>query len=179
MFTTDFFPNCLEFTLRCEGGYTNNAADPGNWTGGAVGQGTCKGTNFGISAAAYPDLDIINLTRDGAGAIYRRDYWTPLRCGEMPYPVALVVFDTGVNLGVGYAAHQLQHVLDVTPDGVIGPETLAALGKRTVSDVVQSYLVGRTLAYMTLAQRKPEFLEGWVHRAILLSMTEGAILRAD
>ena len=63
----DNFARCLAFTLRSEGGFTDNRADPGNWTGGQVGAGELRGTNFGISAAAYPQLDIANLTAAMAG----------------------------------------------------------------------------------------------------------------
>ena len=59
----DNFERCFAFTLGAEGGYSNNPADPGNWTGGAVGNGELRGTNFGISASAYPQLDIANLTQ--------------------------------------------------------------------------------------------------------------------
>ena len=31
---TDWFPVALAIVLKIEGGYTNNPADPGNWTGG-------------------------------------------------------------------------------------------------------------------------------------------------
>ena len=41
-------------------------------------------TKFGISKRAHPDLDIANLTRDQAGAVYRRDYWDRLRCFDLP-----------------------------------------------------------------------------------------------
>jgi lysozyme family protein len=48
----DNFPRCFAFTLGAEGGYSNNAADPGNWTGSAIGSGELRGTKYGISAAA-------------------------------------------------------------------------------------------------------------------------------
>lgn len=38
---------------------THDANDPGNWTGGEIGKGECKGTNYGISAASYPDLGAV------------------------------------------------------------------------------------------------------------------------
>jgi lysozyme family protein len=57
-----------------EGGFTSNQLDPGNWTGGKPGEGECRGTKYGISAHAYPSLDIAGLTLADAYAIYRRDY---------------------------------------------------------------------------------------------------------
>ncbi len=90
-----------------EGGFTNNRSDPGNWTGGRPGQGECRGTKFGISAHAYPDLDIANLTLDDAHAIYRRDYWDKLQAGELPGPLALLAFDAAVNNGISRARQWL------------------------------------------------------------------------
>lgn len=90
-----------------EGGFTNNRSDPGNWTGSCPGQGECRGTKFGISARAYPDLDIANLTLDDAHAIYRRDYWDKLKADELPGPLALLAFDAAVNNGLNRARQWL------------------------------------------------------------------------
>jgi lysozyme family protein len=79
----DNFANCFAFTLGAEGGYSNNPGDPGNWTGGAVGHGEVRGTKYGISASAYPALDIANLTEAQAEEIYRRDYWASLHGDEL------------------------------------------------------------------------------------------------
>ena len=46
----------FDFVVASEGGFTDNPADPGNWTSGRVGSGICRGTKFGISAAAHSDL---------------------------------------------------------------------------------------------------------------------------
>ena len=43
----------FDFVVASEGGFTDNPADPGNWTSGRVGSGICRGTKFGISAAAH------------------------------------------------------------------------------------------------------------------------------
>jgi hypothetical protein len=55
------FDRIFDFVVGSEGGFTDNPADPGNWTGGKIGAGECRGTKFGISAGAHPDLDIANL----------------------------------------------------------------------------------------------------------------------
>lgn len=120
------FQTALSFTLAQEGGFQNSPDDPGNWTGGAVGQGQLVGTNFGISAAAYPTLDIANLTKDQATAIYQSDYWDVISGDKLPVAMAIVTFDAAVNSGPGMGAKWLQSALGITADGVIGPETIAA-----------------------------------------------------
>lgn len=94
------FDRAFAYVVGVEGGFSDDPKDPGNWTGGAAGIGSLKGTKYGISAKAYPQLDIRNLTLADAKAIYLRDYWTPLGCDARPWPQALCVFDCGVNQGV-------------------------------------------------------------------------------
>ena len=98
---SDNFSTAFAFTVGEEGSFTNNQADPGNWTGGACGVGQCNGTNFGISAAAYPNLDIATLTISQAQSIYRQNYWNPVQGDKLPLPLAMVGFDAAVNSGVG------------------------------------------------------------------------------
>ena len=124
------FDQAFRIVIGEEGGLSVDAADPGNWTGGACGRGACLGTHFGISAAAYPGLAISTLTLDAARAIYRRDYWDAVQGDLLPPPLALLVFDAAVNNGVGRAVRWLQSAAGVMPDGVLGPHTLAAVGAK-------------------------------------------------
>lgn len=104
------WPRAIEWVLQWEGGLSMNPEDHGNWTGGRKGQGELRGTNFGISAASYPRLDIRNLTREQAIAIYERDYWQSSGAASLPYPLSLLVLDTAVLHGVGTAKKWLKEV---------------------------------------------------------------------
>ena len=86
----------IAFVLKWEGGYVNDPRDPGGET------------NMGISKNSYPALDIANLTRDQAVAIYQRDYWQASGADKLPWPLCLMHFDTAVNAGVGRANQLLQ-----------------------------------------------------------------------
>lgn len=97
---SDRFSICLPITLAYEGGFTLARADPGNWTGGAVGKGMLKGTKYGISAKAFPNLDIKNLTVAQVAPIYRQYYWDAAGCGGYRPGADLCVFDGSVNSGV-------------------------------------------------------------------------------
>ena len=110
------FDRCVELILsdRIEGGLSMDKDDKGNWTGGKVGRGALKGTKFGISAAAYPDIDIIALTRAKAISLYKRDYWTPIGADKLDPPMALAAFNCAVNAGIGRARQFLTETAKLT-----------------------------------------------------------------
>ncbi len=97
-------------------------------------------TNFGISIrfAGSANLDIDSdgrttgddiraLTRERAAQIYFDYFWRRLRCADMPAGVALIVFDGGVNQGIGTIARRLQRAVSANDDGIIGGNTLRAI----------------------------------------------------
>lgn len=121
------FDACFAVVVDTESGLSVVRGDPGNWTGGAVGAGVLRGTKWGISSAAYPDLDIGALTQEDARTLYRRDYWNKIGGDRLPGPLALIMLDSAINSGPGRAEKWLQTALGVKADGAIGPVTLAAL----------------------------------------------------
>lgn len=162
------FARCFAFTLGAEGGYSDNAGDPGNWTGGAVGHGALKGTKFGVSASAFPMLDIANLTLQQAEDIYRRDYWATVHGDELPLPIAIVAFDAAVNAGPRRAIAWLQLAAGQSSDGVLGPATLAALNSGNALLLAREALV-RRLEFSTQLSTWPSFGLGWSRRIIALA----------
>jgi lysozyme family protein len=109
------FDIAVEIILKHEGGYVDHPDDPGGET------------NYGISKRAYPDVDIANLTREGATAIYKRDYWDRISGDDLPFAVGIVVVDYAVNSGVSRASKALQLAAKTTADGVVGPMTVEAV----------------------------------------------------
>lgn len=150
-----YFDRAFVLTVAQEGGYSNDSRDRGGET------------KYGISKRAYPDLDIARLTVEGAKAIYRRDYWDRLRCDDLPWPVALAVFDFGVNSGVGAAAKKLQLACGAPPDGVIGPLTLARVNAMS-SVKLADELFAQRITYDAALPTWPRFGLGWSRRIIAL-----------
>ena len=151
-----------------EGSYSDDYADPGNWTGGSVGSGSLVGTNWGISAASYPYVDIKNLTQSAAQQIYMRDFWVPVRGGDLPPALGFLVFDAAVNNGVRRASEWLQAAVGVATDGVLGPQTMAALGQQTATaegqDAVCAEFLARRLDFMGGLKSWQDFGLGWSRR---------------
>ena len=89
----DNFEKAVGYTLQFEGGFSQNPNDPGNWTGGEVGKGELVGTNYGISAASFPNLNIKSLTLDQAKALYKQEYWDVIKGDSLPFPLSMFLFD--------------------------------------------------------------------------------------
>jgi lysozyme family protein len=157
------FDAAFERLLGHEGGFTQDSRDRGNWTGGEVGKGVCKGTKYGISAAAYPGEDIEHLTTERARQIYRRDYWGPAGCDAVPPAVKYTVFDMAVNSGVRAAVKALQKSVGETVDGVLGPRTLQAI-QSMPADRLRLRFAANRLLLMTEAHSWPAYGRGWVRR---------------
>ena len=158
------FEEAIKHVLSSEGGYTTDPNDVGNWSDGQL-----KGTKFGISARAYPNIDIKNLTREEAIEIYRRDYWNKYDISSLPVKIRLHFFDVCVNSGYTRAVKLLQQVLKVSVDGVLGKQTKSKLDQVTV----EKYAQARSDFYVSLAINKTTnltFLKGWLRRVISVTI---------
>lgn len=153
----------LSLVFGHEGGLSLDRRDKGNWTGGAVGVGVLKGTKYGISAMAYPTLDIARLTLADAAAIYRRDYWRKISGESLPAGVDHAVFDFAVNSGPARAAKYLQTIVGVKADGVIGLVTLRAVEKLEPAFIVRE-LSKRRLDFLKSLPTWPTYGKGWAKR---------------
>lgn len=149
----------LKLLLKHEGGYVDDKTDRGGET------------NFGISKKSYPNEDIKNLTIERAGELYKRDYWTPMKCDDLPSGIDFLIFDFGVNSGNGTAIKTLQRALNrfgcnLVCDGAIGKKTLARtieLGRSIIPDLLNE----RRIFYDKVIQNDPtqeRFRRGWMNR---------------
>lgn len=127
-------------------------------------------TRWGISQIAHPAVDVRNLTREGAAEIYRRDYWDRLHCSELPPPVALMLFDSGVNQGTKVATRFLQKAVGALVDGELGPRTIAAVYRHPVSRVVRRFSTERIQHYLSLGSFRTYGM-GWLNRAVDVAIT--------
>lgn len=96
--TNDNWGRSIAFVLKHEGGLSSDPNDPGNYRDGVF-----VGTKYGISAAAHPGVDIVNLTEEEAKRIYFESYWKSSGANSLPWPLCLAVFDQAVNGGVASA----------------------------------------------------------------------------
>lgn len=155
------FERACSLILDIEGPDSNDPADPGGWT------------RFGISQTAHPNLDLANLTVDGARAIYRQEYWAPNKCDELPWWAALCLFDSVVNMKPREAVECLQRTAGAGADGKLGPNTVRAvkaLAKREpVQDSIATFMSWRVLHYTT-RRGWPRYGRGWTRRCFIVAM---------
>lgn len=140
--TPTLFDRAFAFVVSpsIEGGYVNDPKDPGGET------------KYGISKRAYPQLNIRDLTPEGARAIYLKDYWTPAGCAGQPWALALAAFDCAVNQGVSVARLFLTEALD-TP--------------RSPTEALDALLALREARYRA-NKNFPIYGKGWLNRLRLV-----------
>jgi lysozyme family protein len=153
------FDRCLDAVLGFEGGFVNDSRDPGG------------ATKFGVTRAVLGEAlerpatiaDVQALTRDGAAAIYRRRYWTVTGCDHLPAGVDLLTFDTAVNMGPAVAGRFLQQAAGTIADGIVGPQTTAAVNAKDPRAIIESVSAYRGARYRALAGFEV-FGKGWLKR---------------
>ena len=145
------FDEAFESLIGHEGGLSDNPADPGGLT------------RYGISQRSYPGENIRALTLDRAKAIYLRDFWAPAGCEGVPVAVRFDLFDMAVNSGVRAAIKCLQGAAGCAADGVLGPNTLAAVGALDGARLSARFN-GARLAFMASLPAWPNFGRGWTNR---------------
>ena len=132
----DNFQKAIAFTLPHEGYKVNDPRDPG------------KLTIWGISIVYHPVevAKMVGMSKEGAmqyaSLLYRKQYWGPAGCDNLPWPLDIVIFDTAVNLGIGRAMEFLAG----------GSDWVGVLFKR--------------LAYYTTRKGAPLYLKGWTNRVV-------------
>lgn len=146
------FDTAFDRLMGNEGGYVNDPRDPGGET------------NWGISKRSYPFVDIRNLSRMQAKAIYLRDFWQRGQMDQYDGAIAYQVFDIAVNSGIETAIRLLQRAAGVADDGHIGPVTVAAIRSKSVTDMLM-LIVAERLDFWRKLSTWPVYGKGWAGRA--------------
>jgi lysozyme family protein len=165
------FPDVFAAVVGTEGtALSSDPNDPGNWSSGVVGQGSFVGSKYGISAAAFPGVDIPNLTYPQAQALAKQNYWDPYQCDQFDVRIGYLVFDAAYN--GGHPAQWLQSAAGVTQDGIIGAQTIGAIRAMNPLKVALFFMASR-FNYWTQCGAWPTDGAGWVHRGCTVLNTVG------
>jgi lysozyme family protein len=145
--------------IRREGAATNDPADNGGRT------------EFGISEKANPEAWKDNkVTEAEAREIYLKKYVTGPGFDKITDKLLQAqLVDYGVNSGPYLAVMKLQEILHVDVDGVLGPQTLAAIQGITPSELNNLLVSARIKMIGKIVSKNPsqlKFLNGWLNRAL-------------
>src|SRR5665213_1665195 len=102
----------MRAVLAHEGGYSNDAADPGGPTKYGI---TIADVRAYLNAGAGAD-DVKALSAEQALAIYRAHYADPLRYDDLPAGVDFAVLDYGINSGISRSGRVLRRMLRLADD---------------------------------------------------------------
>lgn len=143
MQTNSEFETAMKYLYSVEGGYSNNKADKGG------------ATNFGITQATYNSYrknkgkaaqSVHNITKNEVEEIYFNNYWCLSGANKVKNKaIALILFDSAVNHGVGAAKQMYVRA----------------------GDNVENFLNLRLEKYNAIVKRNPSqkvFLKGWNNR---------------
>lgn len=169
MSTESAISTAIDRILHAEGGFVNDAADPGG------------ATNLGITLATFrqyvrPDGSVDDLramTTETARSVYREQYIHAPHIDQLPEALIPQVADIAVNSGAPQAVRMLQRVLGTDADGRIGPGTIASARAACqdaagVARVSNALVDAREAFYHGLVANRPtsaKFLSGWLKRA--------------
>jgi len=154
------FDEALNRLIGHEGGYVNNPADPGG------------ATMKGVTLATYREYkrnphitkdELRNISDAELSDLYKKGYWDKCRCDDLPSGVDYLVFDAAVNMGAGRSSKLLQESVGVTPDGGIGPITLAAVSSANGDNLIEEFSQRKEAFYRSLPTFET-FGKGWLNR---------------
>jgi lysozyme family protein len=161
----------FELMLASEGGYVNHPSDPGGMT------------NLGVTKRVWEEWvgresnekEMRSLTPEMVEPLYKRKFWDACKCDDMPSGIDYLVFDFAVNAGVGRSAKILQTAVGVTPDGGIGPITLAAVKAQDPAELVQKFSDAKEAFYRSLNTFET-FGKGWLNRVAAVKIKANTLL---
>lgn len=150
----------LDFTLKSEGGFSNNPADHG----GATMRGITQHVYDAFRDSAKLSRQSVEFISDNElNNIYSNEYWTPAKCSSLSDKMGVIHFDTAVNMGVNAAIKMLQRAAGVEDDGIFGAETLAEVTHEG-DELVLPYIDERRAQYRRIVAANPSqevFARGW------------------
>lgn len=159
------------FILRWEGGYAWHKADKGG------------PTNKGITIATFRYYygkgktfnDLKHLTDEQWDYIFLRGFWNPFKATDfISQSVADICVDWAWASGTKTAIKQVQRILGVKADGVVGNQTLCAINasnQRTLFEKVKARRIDFVEAILKRDPSQKVFLNGWKNRINSLNYT--------
>lgn len=160
------------FILRWEGGFVDDPLDRGGATNKGITIGTFR--NFYGKDATVEQLK--NITDEQWLHIFKSGYWDKWKADDIEnQSIANIVVDWAWGSGAATSIKQVQKILGVAVDGIVGDDTLTAIniaGQRRLFVKIHN----RRIEFVeNIVKRDPSqarFLKGWKNRINSLTFSE-------
>lgn len=154
----------IPFILKWEGGYVNDPIDKG----GATNKGITIGTYRHFYGKDKTIDDLKAMTQAQWEKIFMAGYWQPFKATAIKSQgIANIVVDWAWASGATSAIRNVQKVLGVTIDGIVGDETLTAINRTDSKELFERIKTARIDFVETIVKRSPSqkrFIKGWINR---------------
>jgi lysozyme family protein len=162
----DNWQKSFDLMLEDEGGFSADERDNGN----KLPDGRPGSTMLGVTQYNWENWtghqvtheQMKKLKPEDVKPFYKKKFWDACRCNDLPEGIDYLVFDFAVNAGVGRSAKTLQSAVGATPDGSIGPLTLAAVANQSETELIDSFSAAKVDFYLGL--NNPTYEAGWLNR---------------
>lgn len=104
------------------------------------------------------------MSEDTAIEIYKKHYWDPISGDALPFYMAFLIFDFGVNSGIAHGVKYAEAVLKLAQDGAVGPLFLAAAPQAEPLAFIEAYHDAKMKFYQALSTFW-KYGDGWTRRA--------------
>lgn len=160
------------FILRWEGGYVNDPIDKGGATNKGITLATFR--QFYGSDATIEQLQA--LTGEQWLHIFKTGYWDKFKADNIAnQSIANICVDWAWASGAGTAIRQVQTLLGVAIDGIVGAKTISAINNANQRHLFAKIKSARLRFVENIVKRnsnQKKFLKGWKNRINALSFTE-------
>lgn len=169
----DFSIAYNKFIKPAEGGYANVQGDKGGETYAGISRvfhPTWTGWEFidtyKKQNGAIPNNKTFPSLADQVEGFYM-DMWSTVKLSQVKnQDVANIIFDFYVN-SEKTAIKKVQTLLGIPADGIVGPQTIAAINGKNADVLYNDLKILRKQFYESIVQRDPtqsKFLTGWLNR---------------
>lgn len=169
-----FTSRVQSYILASEGGYVDHPKDPG----GATNMGITHKTLAAWRGKPVTKADVKNLTKAEALAIYEAQYWNALGADKLPTGLDYAVADYGISSGPARAVKDLQRVLGVPADGIIGVVTMDAIRDRDTAELIDG-LTKRRQEFVRGLKNYSTFGKGWERRIVDVRTKARGLMTGD
>lgn len=167
----------VPFFYKWEGGLSRDLADSASSypcptpLKGISGYHTNKGVTYKAWVGVFghsKDARFLTMNDEDWGEIFKDKYWDKVKGDEIQYQsIANVLVSWAWGSGTVTAIKQMQRVLGVTRDGIIGKQTIGAIHASNEVELFEKCIKARESFFRYICERTPsnkKFLKGWLNR---------------